>query len=144
MNISHTLKTLTLKAADERRRQLQSCFDYLLDRDNSPLDENPDNFLFSLEERTLCDQGFEQVHRLKGRVEGSTEGGLVQFTRQQVVPYDDSPPKHWNVVYGPDGILCDQWSYDQDGDPFYCKREVLSRNPEIPSQVEEWKLAGLS
>jgi hypothetical protein len=144
MNLSHTFKTLSPKATEARRRQLQSCFDYLLEHDNGPQDENPDPFEFSLEERMLSDQGFEKVYRLQGRVEGSTVGGLVAYQRQQVVPDEDVPIQHWHIVYGRDGIVCDQWSADLDGDPLQCRQERISRQPSLPSEVEEWKLAGLS
>ena len=144
MNLSHTLHSLSPRAAEERRRQLESCFDYLLEHESGPLDQNPDAFEFSLQERCLNEKGFEQVHRLEGRVEGNTDSdGLVKFVRTQVVPYTDALPQHWNIVFAPDSIVCERWNGDEDGDPYSCRRETLSRHPDIPSQVEEWKLAGL-
>lgn len=125
MKISHSLETLKPRAADERRRELTQCFEYLLEREGGPLDLDPALFDFIYEEHTLGKDGVEIAQVLDGHVSGSTLDGLVEYTSKPLLPDEDKLPMNHHIVFQADSILYEQWQEDREGNPARGRRELI-------------------
>lgn len=142
MNHQHNFKVLTVRQSEQRRRELETCILHLIDQDNGPQDQDPHPCDFNLEQRSLSNEGFETMQRLRGRAEGGMLSGKVHFVRSQEVPFDNGPKERWQIAYAADKITCERWRGERGAADHYHSLEVISRKPEVDSYHLEWKLSG--
>lgn len=141
MTHTHSLKILTRRQAEQRRRELETGILHLIDQDNGPQDLEPNSYEINLEQRALSPDGFETMQRLKGRVAGGMLDGKAEFVRTQEIPFDAGPDEHWNIDYASDSIICERWRGKPDSQRYYHSLEFISRQPEVDSYQIEWKLS---
>ncbi|MBX3168497.1 MAG: hypothetical protein KF760_13855 [Candidatus Eremiobacteraeota bacterium] len=143
MSSTQSVKVLSHRKSEQRRRQLEGSLLYLIDQDNGPNDKNPMAYDIDLEQRGLSQDGYETVHRIKGRVAGGMLNGRAEFVRSQETPLDEEPMERWSLEYGAEKITCERWrGLEAEDENFYHSLEVISRNPEVDSYMLEWKFSG--
>lgn len=142
MSSTQSVKVLSLKRSEQRRRELEGSLLYLVDQDNGPNDRDTMAYDIDLEQRGLSANGYETVHRIQGRVQGGMHSGKAEFTRSQQTPLDEEPEERWEIDYQAEKITCERWrGLESEDENFYHSIEVISRKPEVESYLIEWKFS---
>ncbi len=142
MSSTQSVKVLSHKRSEQRRRELEGSLLHLIDQDNGPNDKDSMAYDIDLEQRGLSANGYETVHRIKGRVAGGMLAGKAEFTRSQETPLDEEPEERWEIDYQAEKITCERWrGLDAEDENFYHSIEVISRKPEVESYLIEWKFS---
>lgn len=142
MSSTQSVKVLSQKRSEQRRRELEGSLLHLIDQDNGPNDKDTMAYDIDLEQRGLSMNGYETVHRIKGRVQGGMHQGKAEFTRSQETPLDEEPEERWEIDYTAEKITCERWrGLDVEDENFYHSIEVISRKPEDESYIIEWKFS---
>lgn len=135
MNISTNVRALTPRAAQQRRQELEECFQFLRAEDNGPRDNAPAPDTFDIQQHSVHDASVSST-RLMGSVLGTVQEGMVILMPQDLRPAK-MPAQEWIVDYQPDYILC---RYTERSDTMtHGREERLSRNGG-ESTLGEWKL----